>query len=168
MKCPKGREGDSHQVQITLVFPPRDQMGHSWLAPSPSCHSFPPAKDYNSPVSDPKLPAIPLRGSVPTVQQPPTLTPPIQRCLVPHRGFRANTDKGMRPLLFTKKHPGSRAAVPRAQPHSDRKPFTFSKNTGLKVRRPQRLLLCQQSQEAGKSVRNLVQLIWLHFLYLLK
>lgn len=46
-----------------------------------------------------------------------------------------------------------RAAVLRAQPHNDRKPFTFSKNTGPKVRRLQLLLLCQPNlRKRGQKV----------------
>lgn len=152
-------------------------MGQSWLTSSPSCHSFPPKKSScylctKTVVSDPRLPAFQLRGPVATVQQPPAPTPHSQRRLVLHQRPR-NSVGGLgqhgqgweAPSPFPRNIQEARADLPRAQPHNDRKPFTFSKNTGPKVRTPQLLLLCQPNlRKRKKSVRNLIHLIWLHFI----
>lgn len=160
MKCP---EGDSNQVQMTLAFSSRDQ-GQSRLAPSPSCHSLAPAKKSSCclwtrtvlsmtqgclpSASDaaPHSPAAPgahssLGGARGRKRDPRAPWKAPGRC---RRGWEARS-----PFPPRNGQEGN-AALPRARPHNDRKPFGFSKNTGPKVGRPQQLLLCQPNLRKRK------------------
>lgn len=148
-------------MQITLVFLPGDHGGSkpgsqphllrnpqatsvlkvlSLIQDKAACH---PTEASSPESSSPWHPFPTFRGAWCCIEDPGTQWEALDRR---RQGREA-------PSPFPRNVQEGRAAVPRARPHNDRKPFTFSKNTGPKVRRLQLLLLCQPNlRKRGQKV----------------
>lgn len=137
-----GWAGDSNQVQMTLVFPPGDRGG-SKLAGSQPRLPFLPTREETLMLLKQfcQWSKAACRPAAPGTRSPHSKVPGAASETQGLSGRRwADTDKGPFPPRTGQ---AGRAALPRARHHNDRKLFTFSKNTGPKVRWPQLLLLCQ-------------------------
>lgn len=156
MKCPAGEAREQYnQVQITLGFPPRDQGG-SKLLRNPRATLVLTVLSVLQGEAAPGTPPPTSRGAWCCIEDPGTRREALGR----HRRGR----DAYSPL--PRNVQDGRATVPRARPHNHRKPFTFSKNNGTQSKEATTFTAVptKPGGDGGGSVRNLIHLIWLHFM----